>query len=384
MHKKFSVLIPDGESHLLMYIINSLSQINGVKIYVMSSQKQIPMRYSRHIYNFSYCPGFNYDANWVFRINDELIKYKIDVLMPIFEKGIEAIIRYKNNIVNYETLCLLPTEDNFETAINKGKLGIHLKKYKIPAPNTKIYDAKSNKYNKLEYPLIVKPVKGFGGGNGVRLFNNVDDLKDYFLNNDLNCEHIVQEYIHGYDIGCSILCKNGVILAFTIQESIMNADNPFKPLLGVKMVYEKDLYENVLKLTQSLSWSGVAHVDFRYDSNSKTFKVIEVNTRFWRSLDASLMAGVNFPYLYCLASLNDGFELPKYKFVEHYGLKGLVKTIKTKPLYIFHFKFLLNNTPLKYALNDPLPMAFKYLVRTKVILKKYFRLDNDKAKYKVN
>ena len=51
-HQKLSVLIPDGESHLLIYIVNSFSLEKGVKLYIMSGKKNNPMRFSRHISHF--------------------------------------------------------------------------------------------------------------------------------------------------------------------------------------------------------------------------------------------------------------------------------------------------------------------------------------------
>ena len=67
----------------------------------------------------------------------------------------------------------------------------------------------------------------------------------------------------------------------------------------------------------------------------KEFKVIEINTRFWVSLDASLIAGVNFPYLYCLSSMESLFQKPQYNFVEYLNLKGLIKRIKQDMKFVF-------------------------------------------------
>ncbi|GAA4935223.1 hypothetical protein GCM10023314_04450 [Algibacter agarivorans] len=57
--KQISILIPDGEIHVIMYVVNCFSLIKNVKIYVMSSVKNNHMKYSRLIENFIYYPVTN-------------------------------------------------------------------------------------------------------------------------------------------------------------------------------------------------------------------------------------------------------------------------------------------------------------------------------------
>jgi len=367
--KKISILIPDGESYLLIYVINSLSQIKDIDIYIMSNQKYNYMRYSRHIHHFSFYPKVNDTKCWINNISNELTKYNIDVIMPIGELGIEALIKDKENLTSKDKLCLLPDFSNFKKADNKWDLVQHLSLNDIPFPKSIIYSKVDFlEIDKLNFPVISKPILDSDGGEGVCLFNDKVELQNYLFNNQFENKQIIQEYVKGYDIGCSVLSKSGNILAFTMQKATLVNTNPFRPLLGVKFVYEEDLYRIIEKLIKSLNWSGVAHIDLRYDVENKIFKVIEVNPRFWGSLDASLSAGVNFPYLYCLATLNKDFKPLKYKHIEFLNLKGLAISILKNIFLIFNVKFIMNNTPVKYALKDPLPTIFKY---TNLIGKKF-------------
>jgi D-aspartate ligase len=370
-----SVLIPDGESHILIYVVNCLAQIKTVKIFVMSNKKNNPMRYSRHVHKFSYYKKTNSDLDWINNINTETRKYNIDVIMPIFEDGIRTIIKHKQLLSFSNKLGVLPSLDNFSTAINKGLLVKHLERNKIPYPKSILKKSgESCDTNLVEFPVIVKPLEGFGGGKGIYVFNNEKDLKNHFATNKTDCAYILQEYINGYDIDCSVLCKDGSIEAFTIQKGTMFGKSEFAPQIGLQFLCEQELYKVVEKLMKSLDWSGVAHIDLRFAENDKQFKVIEVNTRFWVSLEASLIAGVNFPYLYCLISLNKNFQKPNYKYVNYLSLKGLIKTIKKDKRFILDTGFIIKNTGLKFALKDPLPMIYKFVSRTKNILISRFRI----------
>ncbi|TDU34497.1 ATP-grasp domain-containing protein [Gelidibacter sediminis] len=366
-----SILVPDAESHLSIYVINSLSQIKDIKIFIMSNEKYTPLRYSRHIHHFSYYIKSEHALDWISNINIEIKTHQIDMIMPIFENGIETIIKYRNYLKTNK-VCLLPSFKNFEIAKNKWLLSKHLLGNDIPSPRTILYSPQHTfNLEQFTFPIILKPILETGGGDGVYFFENSEAFQSHVLKTKIISDQIVQEYVKGYDIGCSVLCENGKILAFTIQKGTMLNSNPFRPLLGVKFVFEDDLYKTVEKLMKSLHWSGVAHIDLKYDAENKMFKVIEINPRFWGSLDASLMAGVNFPYLYCLASLNQRFDLPDYKHIDYLNLKGLAKSITKHKSLLFDFNFISKNTPMTLLLLDPFTTVIKYslLIKNSVLNK---------------
>ncbi len=373
--RKISVLIPDGESHILLYVINCLAQIKTIDIYVMSNKMYNPMRYSRYVKGFSYYPETDSDLDWVANINTEVEKYDIDVIMPIFETRIRSLIQHQEGILHKNKLGLLPSLNNFDAAINKGALAIHLEENDIPGPKsiTLGYNESINKVDILNFPVIIKPLEGFGGGQGIDVFYNKEDLEKHFTKNSFDYINIIQEYIEGYDIDCSVLCEQGEILAYTIQKGNMIGKNQFSPQFGLQFLEEPELYKVVEKLMKSLNWSGVAHIDMRYDRNTGNFNIIEVNTRFWVSLDASLIAGINFPYLYALSSMNMPYKKLKFKFINYLNLKGLIKRIRQNPFFIFKLGFILKNTPLKLALIDPIPMIYKFITRTRNLLMARFR-----------
>ncbi|WNH12188.1 ATP-grasp domain-containing protein [Thalassobellus suaedae] len=357
--KKISVLVLKGHINLLPFIVNCLSQVKSVDIYVISNNKNEGVGRSKKIKNISYYPNTIDDIEWVSNLNKELEKFEIDLILPIDEYGISTLIKYKDLLHQSDKLVLLPELDAFYLANNKGRLSKHLDLFNIPAPKSVLYNKNEIcKEPPIEFPILMKPLEGLGGGKGINLFNDEASLKSFFLSNKVDYPYLIQNYIKGYDIDCSVLCKNGDILAFTIQKGTLAGDSEFVPNIGLDFLFEEDLYNVVEKLMNSLNWSGVAHIDMRYDESDKKFKVIEINPRYWETTEGSEIAGVNFPYLHCLTSLNLSFELPKYKHVKYLNLKGLSKTIRTNGLFLFRLNFIFNNTPVKYYLKDPLPLLF--------------------------
>ena len=335
--KEISILIPDGEIHVLLYVVNCFSLIKNVKLYVMSSDKNSHMKYSRFIEKFIYHPETSKEE-WINHINDEVNNYNIDLVLPIYETGIKTIVENKKKINKENKLCNLPDIWSLNSAGNKGLLYLHLKEHHIPSPVTQIIKL-GHLVNTQDFtfPVIIKPVEGGGGGKGIEIVNNNEEVLNYFKTNQFDCDTIMQEFIKGYDLCCNVLCKNGNLIAYSIQKGTVFRDGILTPQIGFDFIENQELFESTKKLMKSLNWSGVANIDWRYDENEKVFKVIEINTRFWLGTDAPSIAGVNFPYLYCLSSLGDNLELQKPKLLSYLSMEGLARSFKKNPFFVFKF-----------------------------------------------
>lgn len=353
---KISVLIPDGESALSMWVVMGLSQIKGLNIYIMSEINYSLVKKSKKVKGF-YMRGDTDTDTWIKNIDSIVQKHFVDIVMPVSAEGIKKTLTNFENIPFKSKLSLLPKIDSFNISDNKGLLSKHLLKHEIPHPKTFLFKP-YEKPNTIKdcFPVIMKPFESLGGGTDIFIFNNKKELESHFLLNTINYPYLIQDYINGYDIDCSVLCKKGEILAYTIQKGTIKSKDKFAPNIGVKLLFEQDLFDIVVKLMKSLCFSGVAHIDLRYDINKNEFKVIEINPRFWGSVDASIALGVNFPYLLCLTTLNKSFNLPMYRREEYLNLLGLSKRIKDNKLFVFKLKFILKNTPLKFFLKDRNPL----------------------------
>ncbi len=359
---KISVLIPDGQGTLAMWAVLGLSLQKEVDIYILSDKNDAMAKDSGRIKGFYYMT-FDTPEQWISNINTIVVKYDIDIVMPVAEDGIKNIILNKENLPFADKLSILPDNAVFDLANNKGRLAQHMEKYNISHPKTLVYNANQrHDVDDIDFPIILKPLYDTGGGKGICSFDNQIELDNFYNNSNLEGDYIVQELIDGYDMGFNVFCKEGEILAYTIQKATMKSHEKFAPQIAVKFLFKKEIYDLVERLVKSLNWSGVANVDIRYDNKRDKYNIIEINPRYWESLDASIAVGVNFPYLVCLASLNKSFPLPKYKFEEYVNLLGLNKRVKQNIFFIFRFKFILNNTPLRFFKRDFKPFR-KILMR---------------------
>lgn len=364
----FSVLVPDGERSLLKSLLNCFSHMKNIRLYVMSTKQDLPLRHSKYVDRFFYFQASNDPLDWIENINKITREHPIDVVMPIWEVAIKTLLENKDRLEHPEKLVPLPSLQNFTIARNKELLAAHLERFGIPGPKTTFFTPhllECKEDLKLKFPLLAKPLRG-GGGIGILKFGDYESLVGYFKGIRTRETYILQEFITGEDFGCNVLCDKGEILAYTIQKG--NLWDPFKPYsaqIGLDFLYEEKLFQTVKKLMKSLEWSGIADLDLLYHPESDTFYIIEINPRFWATLTAALMAGVNYPHLLIQMTMKQKIEPQRYKFMPYVNLDGLKILLKQNKRLIFNTSFIWNNTPLKYRLDDPLPIAYEAFLKVR-------------------
>tara|TARA_Y100000385_G_scaffold291861_1_gene373307 strand:- start:10242 stop:11327 length:1086 start_codon:yes stop_codon:yes gene_type:complete len=352
MSQDINILIPDGESTWTINVIRCLKDHKNYHLHLLSKTTQTAARYSRHIKSFSTIRG----TDQLLEINKMIRLLKIDLVLPIAEEMSKFLITNKNYLDSSVKMILLPDLKPYITAINKKHLYNYLILNNFPTPKSQVLSISINQVmNDMKYPVLVKPLDS-KGGEGILRFNFERELLSYISSSTHNEELLIQEYIDGFDIDCSVLCENGEILTYTIQEEYLSSDVPYAPQLGVSFVDNSDVLCVVSRVLKSLNWNGIAHIDLRFDSIQNEYKILEINGRFWGSTEASKAAGVNFPLELINRSLGFSLSKNKYKnliFIKH---KGLLK----KPLKLINFNFIRNNTDLCEICQDPLPTLYRF------------------------
>ena len=365
----FSVLIPDGESWLAYPVQNCLARIPGVKVIVLSNNAWDPMRFSRYTHQFYSYPEDDRQTKLA-AIQDTLERTKIDVILPVDTQTIRLLSEHRDALPPTTAHSPMPQVEAINIAENKWHLAQWLHEQHIPCPETLLCRPDADfeaELAKLSFPVLLKPTQQIGddigvGGRGIQIFDHPKALLDFYRNNT-HIEYIVQSFIKGYDMGCNVLCNAGKIEAYSIQKGFMPSQVRFEPAAGIDFLENQGAYEVVSDLVGKLKWTGVANFDLRYDERDKQIKIIEINPRFWGSLLGSFCAGVNFPYLSCLAGL--GLEIPKtdaqpLRYVTGgAAFKMMWQGVLQRNPDHFHF----DNSALDFILRDPLPKVFSYTTK---------------------
>jgi len=128
-NKPIRILIPDGHNPMLAGVLQCLSDVKGIQIYVIAELWLLPIRLSRFVHKFSFLPPKTEPEKWIERINEQTDQYSIDVILPVYVTAIRHLIEYRDMLVKPEALLLPPNLDAFDTANNKGGLADLLKNH---------------------------------------------------------------------------------------------------------------------------------------------------------------------------------------------------------------------------------------------------------------
>lgn len=234
----------------------------------------------------------------------------------------------------FEGLVMLPFPDleAIQVAHDKSVLMSLAEEKGIPVPKTVLVHDPADLTEAIQrvgFPAVVKPrLSRFhhGGewvhGGGPHYVSTVRQL-------EAACRRIhgtvpfplVQECIPGEGRGVFLLMNRGKARAAFAHRRIR--EKP--PSGGVSVLSESvgldsQLLEYSECLLGALKWHGVAMLEFKRDTRDGTAKLLEINGRFWGSLQLAVDAGIDFPYLLYRMAV-DGDVEPAFAYREGVRLR---------------------------------------------------------------
>ncbi len=359
----YSVLLLAEQNELALAVIRSLGMVPGVEVHLASNKKS-HAKYSKYLCSFHLVDNEK-ESNRVKQVVTCAEKVKADVLLPVDVPAMRFAIRHLQILSKAGMLPPLPESGQFERVIDKYQLNRWLQEHDFPTARfTPVVqkDDYTDAASQLKFPILLKPVKDEPDGasqqkeqQNLYLFETSDEWNRFLQDHDpTERDAILQEYIPGYDIDCSILARDGQILAHTIQKGFILQDLQYSP--GIELIHNQSLYKTAREIISVLNWSGICHLDFRRDKRDSTYKLVDFNARFWTTLQGSLGAGVNFPHLTCLAALGVSFEQPDYEESKFVMTRTALKHLFTPT---GANRFSLHETGFYYVLKDPVPSLVK-------------------------
>jgi len=319
-NKQLSILIIDAEITLSLSVMRCLASVPQIKTHILSNDRWAVARFSRHCASFHYYTPTHDDDLFLDEIGKVARYIDADIILPVFQDATKFSTKHTRTLEKFAKIVSIPKPEIFNIAVDKWLLADFMRKYGISTPTTvpitKSLDFKEN-LAALTYPVLAKPRHG-SAGSGIREIKDYTELERFIeMKNDDASSYIIQNRIRGYDIDCSVLCREGEILAYTIQKGIIPNPIQFRPPLAIEFLHHDEVLMTMSKLVAELNWNGVAHVDMMLDADDQCIKVIDFNARYWESLLGSLAVGVNFPYLACLDTLNrslppSGYQCRRY------------------------------------------------------------------------
>jgi predicted ATP-grasp superfamily ATP-dependent carboligase len=301
-----NVLITDGSAKHTLAAVRSLGR-RGFNIGVIDESILAQSFYSKYcVERYRIHLQRERPKNYVKQLQHILCKESYDVLLPISWYANYSLSKHHELIDDYVNLAIAPT-DSMETAANKDMTMEFANKLGITIPKTIRLKETDLEYagKQLGYPLVVK---GSVEAGTVRYAKNLKDLKNAFIALQ-NERPIAQQYIKGDGVGFFAAYNHGKCVARFMHCRVREYPSSGGPSTAARAYYSNQLEEQGMKLLDALKWHGVAMVEFKKREFDGKYYLMEINPKFWGSLDLAIHSGVDFPYIACRIAMNN--ELPE-------------------------------------------------------------------------
>jgi carbamoylphosphate synthase large subunit len=334
------VLVTDADTPKALAIVRAIG--HEFEVWT-AAQSRIALagcsRYARkHIkYGFSAAPDF---ASWLLSI------CKADNIQIVITPEEASSLLVAREQASFDAagirLTTLPL-DALETAMDKARTVEAAIEAGILVPPTVILDHPGKALaaaHQLGYPVVVKPRFSrywigdrFVSSDGVGYANSDAQMLEIMKSLDPRLPPpLVQGFIPGTGSGvCVLVAKDGAIIGEFAHERLRD----YRPtgsgsVLRKSVGVDPQLREISLKLLRHIGAHGIAMVEFRTDSRTGEPYLMEINGRFWGSLQLAVDAGVNFPLLLVNEALGQRVALPRYQenVILRWWLGDLVRTLR--------------------------------------------------------
>lgn len=235
----------------------------------------------------------------------------ISFLLPITEATTYALLKYRNELPNHVVLPL-PSSAAVEQLANKNELFQIASRQGIPIPETVFCRNAEEGLEALEnqkhFPVVLKPYKSKIllddeiVSTTVIVAQNAEEARDSLTSNDFfRFPFSIQSFIEGKGQGIFALFDRGKPIRYFAHRRLR--EKP--PAGGVSVLCESaTVNEQLRSYAETLlciaKWDGVAMVEFRVTEDGTGY-LMEVNPRFWGSLQLAIDSGIDFPWLLYLA-----------------------------------------------------------------------------------
>ncbi len=379
------ILVTNGAYKNALCAIRSLGS-KGYTVGVVAHHRMAIGFFSKYCHKKHIIPTLEKKAIFIAQLIEILKNDTYDVLLPIGYPQTAWISEYADKLKPYVRIPVA-SWDKIQIFQDKEKTQTLAKSLDIPTPKTfyptpQYLNEIEHISDKINFPAVIK-YKNEGQNHAIIYVKNKEALKHEYLKlaterpDDLP---MIQEYLEGQGAGFFALYDNGVCKQYFMHERIREYPVSGGSSSCAQSIDNERLKYYGLKILDAIKWHGVAMVEFKFGKNTEGVLkpyLLEVNPKFWGSLDLSEAAGVGFIEKTVLVAMNQSFKINEsyQKNIQFSWLfdGDLLHGIETGQALKIMRDWLKGSFKTNIILSDPLPSLILILKNMPIILKTLFK-----------
>jgi predicted ATP-grasp superfamily ATP-dependent carboligase len=299
------VLVTDGDQRAALAVVRSLGKAGHV-VYVVAPGRQSLAGASRHVTASAIAPDpLAHPGDFAATLAKLVDQWEIEVLLPVADGALTAILNHRELFSSARVP--FGSIESVNLAADKAQLMTLAQGIGIQVPSQlKLQTSAEAAHLDLgnqQFPIVIKPSRSVveieGRPRKIIVLHAADAAElDTQLRSlpDTAYPLLLQQRIVGPGIGVFLLVWNGETKAVFSHRRIRE-----KPPSGGVSVYRESIPADPALVARSralldrVGWQGVAMIEFKLDERTQVPYLMEINGRFWGSLQLALDAGVDFP-----------------------------------------------------------------------------------------
>lgn len=313
MKKSGNVFVLDAQMRSSLAIIRSLGG-KGLKVTGGEETRYATGLFSRYCRHRKVYPSaYKETGSFAEYMLDEVRANQYDVIFPVTEATVLPIVERMDEFSKY-TIVPYPDYSVLSRALDKINTVKIALENGIPCPKTYFMGRYGDRgfdelAGKIEYPVVIKP--GRYGSRGAVLCESIQDFNEKCREVDAKYgSFLVQEDVPSVGvIGVyTLFNQKSRPVALTVQQRIRSYPPSGGPGTLRQTIKDQKAVDIAIRLLSAMKWTGLARVEFCIDERDGSLKLLDVSPFFWGSLQLSILAGADFPYLLYKMAVGEELE----------------------------------------------------------------------------
>lgn len=298
------VLLTDGDQRSTLAAVRALGRA-GIEPIVGETHARSLAASSKYCRDVTTYPSpYDDERSFVDAIVAAAKRLRIDLVLPMTDITSAVLSEHKQDVERVARVAVVDN-DTFWQASDKNALFTLADRVGVPTPVTMFVDGRIDEaqLNDVSFPCIVKPARsrvktpaGWIKTSVSRAGSREELLSQMRTQPELQYPFTLQRIVGGEGVGIFALCNRGEVRILFAHARLR--EKP--PWGGVSVLREATPVDpqaarHATTLLGALGWHGVAMVEFKRDLDTGVPQLMEINGRFWGSLQLAIDAGVNFP-----------------------------------------------------------------------------------------
>jgi len=313
MKKTGNVFVADAQMRSSLAIIRSLGS-KGLNVTAGEETSYATGLFSKYCHNKKIYPSPYREPNtFIQYILDEVKINQYDVIFPVTPATVLPIVKRMDEFSKH-TVVPYPKYEILSRAMDRIETFRSAQENGIPCPKTYFMGRFGDKgfenvSGTIEFPVAIKPAAS--SSNEAIICDSIQEFAQKCKQADKEYgSFLIQEILPtGGEIGVyTLFDARSKPLALSVQKKIRS----YPPESGSSTLRETVKNETAvnlaIKLLTSMKWTGLAMVEYATDPRDGVLKLLSVNPHVWGSLQLSILAGVDFPYLLYRMALGEEIE----------------------------------------------------------------------------